>query len=391
MSSSGETIGEATIAVTRARVAVTVLFFLFGINVGLWATHIPIVQARLDISPAILGLALLAAAAGTIAGQPALGALMARIGSRSPARVLPLLAAVATLLIIVSPTVPYLFALAFAIGVLWGGMNVAMNTQASEIEVLRCRPTMSTFHAAASLGMLAGATLGGLIIGRGWGGGQGAAGVAALAVVAALFAGRHLVRDEPSERKPAFVLPSRSVLGIGALAFLMFLVEGGMVDWSALFLAVEKGASPAWAAAGFAFFTAAMASFRAIGNRIVAVLGRQRTVVFGGLVSASGIFAAIAAPWPLLSACGFLLVGIGAANVVPILMSTAAQTPGVPPSISVGAVSSMMTAGFLVGPPLIGFVSDALGLSVGISLMGVAGLAVAVAAMQRTWQPASGA
>lgn len=376
--------------VVRARVAVTAVFFLFGINIGLWAAHIPVVQARLDITPGTLGLALLAAAVGTIIGQPALGMLMARIGSRLPAMVLPALAAISMVLIIVSPTVSLLFVFACAIGVFWGGMAVAMNTQASEIEVMRGKPTMSTFHAAASLGMLAGASLGGLIIGQGWGDGQGAAVVAFLAIVAALATARDLIHDEPCERRPAFVMPSRPVLGIGVLAFLMFLIEGGMIDWSALFLAIEKGASPAWAATGFAFFTAAMALFRAIGNRIVAALGRKRTVVVGGLTAAAGIFFAVVAPWPLLSACGFLLVGVGAANVVPILMSTAAQTPGAAPSVSIGAVSSMMTAGLLVGPPLIGFVSDAFGLSVGVSLMGIVGIAVAVAAAMRPWEAAPG-
>ncbi len=386
MSTTRETMPEATAGlVVRARAAVTGLFFIFGINVGLWATHIPIVQARLDIGPATLGLALLAAAAGTIMGQPTLGVLMARIGSRLPAMILPGLAAAGTVAIIVSPAIWLLFLLAFAIGVLWGGMNVAMNTQASEIEVMRGRPTMSTFHAAASLGMLSGATLGGLVIGQGWGDGRGAAAVAAVAIVVAMFTAPHLVHDEPKERTPAFVMPNRSVIGIGGLAFLMFLLEGSMVDWSALYLALEKGASPAWAAAGFAFFTAAMAIVRALGNRIVAAFGPKNTVVFGGLLGAAGIFVAIAAPWPILAACGFFLVGVGAANIVPILMSTAAQTPGAPPSVSVGAVASMMTTGFLVGPPLIGFVSDAFGLSAGVAVMGVAGLAVALAAALRTW------
>lgn len=385
MSTTRETMPEATARlVVRARAAVTALFFIFGINVGLWATHIPIVQSRLDISPATLGLALLAAAAGSISGQPTLGVLMARLGSRLPAMILPVLAAIGTVLVIVSPAIWFLFLLAFAIGVLWGGMNVAMNTQASEIEVMRGKPTMSTFHAAASLGMLAGAILGGLVIGQGWGNGQGAAAVAAVAIVVAVFAAPHLIHDEPCE-KPAFVMPSRSVVGIGILAFLMFLLEGSMVDWSALYLTVEKGASPAWAAAGFAFFTAAMTLFRAIGNRIVAAFGPKNTVVFGGLLGAAGIFIAIAAPWPILAASGFFLVGVGAANIVPILMSTAAQTPGAPPSVSVGAVASMMTTGFLVGPPLIGFVSDAFGLSAGVAIMGLAGLAVALAGALRTW------
>lgn len=377
-------------SLARSRAAVSAIFFLFGINIGMWASHIPVVQARLDISPATLGLALLAAAVGSLAGQPSLGLLMARTGSRVPAIVFPPLAAAVMATMILSPNVPFLFAALFATGVIWGGLNVAMNTQASEIETLRGKPTMSTFHAGASLGTLTGAVLGGFVVGSGWGEGGGAIAVAAVAILAALLTIPFLIHDEPQARGPAFVLPGRAVIGLGFLAFFMFIVEGGMVDWSALFLAVEKGASPGWAAIGFALFTGGMALFRILGNQVVIRLGRQRTVAFGGALTAIGILIAVVAPWPLASAAGFALVGAGAANVVPVLISAAAQIPGTPPSVAVGAVSTMLTMGFLLGPPIIGFVSDALSLSFGVGLMGLAGLAVAVAALLRTWPPVPG-
>lgn len=392
MSSEADSGGDgAPWAVARARIAISALFFLFGVNVGMWAAHIPVVQARLDINPATLGLALLASAIGLLLGQPTLGMLMARTGSRTPTMMFPTLAIAVMPAMILSPSVAFLFAALFATGVLWGGMNVSMNTQASVIETLRGRPTMSTFHAGASLGMLTGAVIGGFVIGAGWGNGEGAVAVAAVGIAAALSTIPYLVRDKPRARGPAFVLPNRAVIGLGFLAFLMFIVEGGMVDWSALFLAVDKGASPGWAAAGFALFTGAMALFRVVGNQIVIQLGRRRTVAIGGLLTVLGILVAVAAPWPLVSALGFALVGVGAANIVPILISTAAQTPGMAPSVAVGAVSTMMTLGFLIGPPFIGFVSNAFGLSVGVSLMGLVGIAVAASALLRTWPDAPGA
>jgi len=375
-------------SVFRARLAVTAIFCLFGVNIGMWASHIPVIKERLDLNPAILGLALLGAAIGSIVSQASLGLVMARTGSRGPAALSAILAIIVMPVVILSPAPLFLFCLTPVIGALWGGMNVSMNTQASEIEQARGKPTMSTFHAGASLGMLAGATFGGFLIDRGWGNGTGAIGVAVISLVVAAIAIPNLLQSRPAARARALVMPSRALLGLGLLAFLMFVIEGGVADWSALFLTAEKNASPGWAAAGFALFTGAMAVFRIFGNSVVGALGRRNTATLGGALVATGIFFAILVPWPLTSAAGFALAGIGAANIVPILISTAANTPGMAPSIGVGAVTTLGLIGFLSGPPVIGFVANAFGLSVGLSLLGLAGLVVAVAAAVRTWQPA---
>lgn len=386
----GLAVGPDTHHLKQSRIAVTGHFILFGLNVGLWAAHIPVVQARLGIDPATLGMALLSAAVGTILSQPAIGVLMARIGSRLPAAVTAPLSLATVPAMIMAPSLPFLFGALFAAGAFWGAWNVAMNTQASRIETLRGQPTMSTFHAGASLGMLGGAAFAGVLIASGWGNGTGALAVSVLAIVAALTSVPFLIHDEPEARGPAFVLPHRSVIGLGLLAFLMFIIEGGMIDWSALFLKLEKGASESWAAAGFVFFTAGMVVMRTLGNRVVGRLGRRLTVTLGSALVVAGFAAAIAIPSAALAPIGFALVGIGAANIVPILISAAAQTPGVPPSVSVGAVSTLLTMGFLVGPPVIGFVSNAFGLSTGIALMGAAGLIVAVTAWRRTWPEPAG-
>ncbi len=388
MSTSAATIeaGDTGAAkLKRARIAVTVLFVAFGVNVGMWAAHIPVVNERLALDPATLGLALLAAAVGTIVSQPALGMLMARTGSRPAAMVFPALAAICMGTVISSPTVPLLFVFCFAIGVTWGGCNVAMNTQASEVEAARGRPTMSSFHAGFSIGSLAGWAVGGLLIGAGWGNGLGAAGAAAVNVAAVLLAIPSLMASRPIDRGPVFVAPNRAVLGLGILAFLAFLVEGGMVDWSGVLLAVEKGADPAWAAAGFGCFTAVMALGRIAGNSAVEHFGRKTLLVAGGALIAIGVLVAVLSPWTLLSIAGFGIIGLGAANIVPILMSAAAQTPGMAPSVAIGSVATMLLAGFLVGPPLIGFVSNASNLNVGFGLLAISGLVVLLAGLLRSW------
>lgn len=377
-------LGQAN-AVRRARLVVTLLFGHFGICIGMWAAHIPVIQTRLGLDPAMLGLALLASAFGTILAQPLLGVLIARTGARPATIVFPPLSALILAAVMASPTIVTLFIFCFCVGAAWGGMNVAINTMASEIETLRGRPTMSSFHAGASIGMLVGSALGGLLVGAGLGNGMGAAGVAALLFIASLLTIPHLLPSAPKESGPAFMLPNRAVLGLGALAFLMFLVEGGMVDWSGVFLATDKGAEAGLAAAGFAAFTAAMAVCRVLGNGIVERLGRKRVVAGGGVLIVIGVLTAVLSPWLPLCILGFVIIGIGASNIVPILISAAAQTPGMAPSVAIGSVSTMLTAGFLVGPPLIGFVSHATSLSLGLSLLTISGLAVAIAGFARSW------
>ena len=385
MSISAATIVTTAPSIRRARVAVTALFVAFGVNVGMWAAHIPLVQARLAIDPAMLGLALLAAAVGTIVSQPALGILMARTGSRPAAAVFPTLAAIGMGAVIFSPTLPLLFIFCLTLGVTWGGCNVAMNTQASEVEAARGRPTMSSFHAGFSIGSLTGAAAGSLLIAAGLGNGTGAAGVVAFNVVMVLAAVPFLLASEPTKGAPVFVKPNRAVFGLGLLAFLAFIVEGGMVDWSGVFLATEKNADPALAAAGFGCFTAMMALGRIAGNGAVERLGRKTLLVAGGALIALGVLVAVLSPWILLSVAGFGVIGVGAANIVPILMSAAAQTPGMAPSVAIGSVATVMLAGFLIGPPLIGFVSSASSLSVGMSLLAICGVVVCLAGLVRNW------
>jgi MFS family permease len=372
----------------RARVAVSIAFLLLGAGPGLWAVHIPIVQERLGISPAILGLALLTMAGGAVLAMPIMGWAVGHIGSRIPTAAGMMLYMATIPLPILAGNVPFFFVALFFFGLLMGSLDVVGNVQAAEVEVLRGKPTMSSFHAFYSIGGLGGALVGALLIANGWGDGTGAAGVSViLLALGAMAAGNLLPSERPIEGAPRFALPSRAVLGLGILAFLCFAIEGAVTDWSALFLTAAKAATPETAAYGYAAYAFAMAGFRLFGDPIVVRLGPKSVTVGGSLFCVLGLGIALAAPWPLVSALGFGLVGLGASNIVPVLFSAAARTPGVASGVGVSAVATLGYSGFLVFPPILGFAADLFGLSAAIVIVLLMSAAMAVLGHRTALEP----
>lgn len=367
----------------RARAAIAAEFAILGAGAGIWAVHIPIVQARLAIDPATIGLALLAFSIGGVGTMPITGALAARFGSRPVTAALgiayPFLPAVTAL----APSIPLLFVAAFVFGALMGSLDVAMNTQAAEYEVARGRPVMSSFHAFFSIGALVGSAAAGGLIGLGFRNGAAAVMLSALLLVTGIVAAFNLWPAPPSHKNGLrFALPSRQLLALGIIAFLAFSAEGAIADWSALYLAKVKNADLATAAYGYVAFSIVMVACRLSGDWAVVRLGPVRTLAAGGIVIAAGVLIAILSPMTLGSSIGFAIVGLGAANAAPVAFSAAARTPGVSPSVGAATVTTMGYAGALVFPALLGFVGNTFGLSA--SLLIVVAMGLVVSAMSGT-------
>ncbi|MFO1144255.1 MAG: MFS transporter [Amaricoccus sp.] len=372
----------------RARAAVALGFALGGLGSGVWLVHIPVVTARLAIGPAVLGFALLAGNLAALAAQPLFAGLVARLGSRrATALAMPLAVASFALPVLAGSTPAFVAALLW-IGLAFAFFNVAINTQAVEVQAASGRPLMSAFHGFFSLGSLAAAGIAGALIAAGLGDGRGSLAVAAVSVAGALVAIRGLVPGGPRSRPPArrrLVLPPRALLAFALLALLANAVEATVTSWGSLFLVDVKGATPSAAALGFACYSLAMAAGRFAGGAAVARFGERRVIAGGGALVAAGMAVAIAAPWFALSAAGFLVVGLGAANAIPVLISAASRVPGVAPSTGVAAVMSGGGAGYLLAPPLVGSVAQGFGLAPGLAMIAGCGLAVALTAARRRW------
>ena len=264
--------------------------------------------------------------------------------------VLPLLASVTS--------TPLMALCLLAFGAVMGLMDVALNIQSVFVEQAAGRPLMSGFHGLYSLGGAAGA--GGMVVLLGLLPPLYAvcAGCAALIVLIAVY-GRHFLPYGGDGGGPLFVVPRGIVLLIGAVCFIMYLGEGTILDWSALFMTVERGVEPARAGLAYGCFSVAMVLGRLFGDRIVQRFGDARILFWGSLCAAFGFGVVIAAPWAWASFLGFAVVGIGVSNIVPVLFSATARQKFMPLSLAISAVTTIGYSGVLTGPALMGFVAHA--------------------------------
>jgi MFS family permease len=407
--------------IARLRAAVTVFFAVDGFIFASWAVRIPAVKAAVGASPAALGIALLGASGGAIATMVLTGALCRRFGSARVVVAAGAWLSLALLLPAFARSAPALGLALIVFGIGYGGLNVAMNSLAVDLVAAARRPIMPSFHAAWSLGGLAGSALGGL-----------AApalsplahfclvcllGLAVTAVCGRIILATPLppAHEDTAREAPAADVPHsgdapaneaapnggvpappasarhagvwRTVLLLGLIALCSTYAEGAISDWGALHLRVDLGAAAGLAAAGYASFALAEAAGRLAGNWLLARLGQTRVLVYGGLVTCAGGLAAALSPVLPLALAGFALTGLGVANAFPAAMSRVGLLAG--PN-GVATASTLGYAGFLLGPPLIGFLATGLSLRIAlttVSLLAVVAIALARAASRGQAEP----
>jgi MFS family permease len=360
-----------------ARWSVSTIFLLNGAGIGVWAAHVPLVQARAGIDTGVLGFLLLTIAGGAISAMPLSGWMAGRWGTRAVVIGAGLLFAITSALLMNVGGIVPLFLAAYAFGASNGVLDVAMNANASEVEAARGIPTMSSFHGFYSLGGLIGAALGGLLIGAGLGDGSGALMMSvAIAIVVALCA-RRLLAVPPAPHGSHFALPRGPALFLGLLGLLCFAVEGALVDWSALLLTERTQVDAASAALGYSAFSVTMAACRFAGDRLVLRFGPLRVMTVGGLGMFAGLMLAVASTRFWVSALGFALIGLSAANVVPLIFAAAARMPGMSAGGGLATVATLGYAGLLMAPPLIGSIAAHTNIAVALGILSLSGIVIA--------------
>ena len=381
---------------TGERAAMFAVFVGNGIGFGAWAGNIPRVKEAAGLGDASLGLVLLGLSVGAVAAMPVAGRYGARLGTGRVCWMAGLLVAVALVLpglAVMMPMGGWLALLASAglLGASLGIMDVCMNTHAAWVERRWGAAIMSSFHAGWSVGQLLGAGLAGVLAWAGlgllpalaWSGAAVAlGGLGGLA----LPGGAEVERGPERGGGMRFALPGRALLVLCALVAASFAIEGGTADWSGVFLRTVLGVPARLASVPLGVFAGSMVVMRLGGDWLVRRFGAGRVVSWGGVLAGLGIAVALVSPGMWGATAGFALVGVGVANIVPVVFSAAGRR-------GTAGVATVATAGYgavMATPPLIGFVSEGFGLRAGLLVLvgaacvvGVLGRAVAGGEEQR--------
>ena len=359
-----------------ARRATRLIFLVSGIAMSTWAPMVPYIKVRLGLDDAQLGAALLAFGGGSMLSMPFVGWLAHRLGNRVVIMSAGLLMCLALPALAHVSSVAMLVGTLLYFGVMLGAVDVAMNAYAVEVEYRSGDRLMSGFHGLFSVGGLSGAALLSGLLAFGLGLPGAAITIAIALALIVLWLHRGLRGDASSsgvdiEEKSHPGKPSAGAWLLGLMCFVSFMAEGSMLDWSAVFLRDVRGMASASAGFGYACFSVAMAAGRFSGDRLIARHGPVWVVRVGAGVAVAGFLLVACVPHTVASLLGFVLIGLGASNIVPVMFSAAGRLPGTPPAVSIATATTLGYVGLLSGPALIGFVAHA-------SSLPVAFIAVAV-------------
>lgn len=351
--------------------ATRLMFLIAGITISSWAPMIPFVKENLDLNEAGLGLVLLVFGVGALVTMPLTGWLVHKFGSRR------IILGAHTLTLTLLPLLPlasselFLSILLFLFGASSGAVNVSVNSQAILVESKSAKPLMSGFHCLFSFGGLVGAGLLSALLGLGCNLHTCVIAFSFVMFLTLLSQYRYLYdnsEEKTSESKASsFSKLSLKVLFIALLCFVGFLSEGAVLDWSAVFLQSTFDYDVAIAGIGYAIFSVAMSFGRLVGDKVVQKLGAVSVIQCGGLLAAVGYILAVTSPGYYLELLGYVLVGLGGANLVPILFSAAGRQPDTSPSVALTMVTTMGYAGLLLGPAIVGFVAQQTSLPLALS------------------------
>jgi MFS family permease len=360
------------------RMAVGCMFFLSGICFASWASRIATIQQSLHLTDAALGAVLFASPVGLMLSLPFAGWVISKAGSRNLLMIALVLYGFALVGLGSANQVWQLAACLLCFGFASNSVNIAANTQAVATETFYPKPIMASFHGLWSLAGFTGAGIGTFMIGRRIIPQHHFILILAVIIAGVAFFGRYLNNDKRVDTSgPVFIMPDRSLIKLGIIAFCSLVCEGAMYDWSAVYFKKVIMAEGAWIGAGYTAFMLTMASGRFFADWFSYKFGLKRTLQISGSLTALGLITAVIFPYLLPSIGGFLLVGFGVSSVVPLVYSAAGKSKTMSPGMALSAVSTIGYIGFLAGPPVIGFIAGMTG-SLRYSFMLVAAMGIGI-------------
>ncbi|QNL49257.1 MFS transporter [Olivibacter sp. SDN3] len=365
----------------RIRLAVSLFYFGQGLAFASWASRIPDIKTALNLSEGQLGSLLFALPLGQLATMAISGSLVTKYGSKGVLSIAAALYALTLTNLGLASQAWHLGVALFLFGVVGNMCNIAVNTQGVAAEGLFEKPIMSSFHGAWSIAGFTGALIGLLMINlqvspytHFW--------FITFLVWINIFVNRRFliggVTNPSAKRGRLFSKPEGVLLQLGVIGFCSMATEGAMFDWSGVYFKEIVHAPQSLVILGYASFMIMMAGGRFVGDQLIARLGRKRVLQISGLFISIGMFIAVLFPFIVPATLAFMLVGLGVATVVPTVYSVAGRNAKVPPGIALAMVSSVSYLGFLMGPPLIGYVAELANLKYSYAIIGAFGLLISL-------------
>jgi MFS family permease len=378
---------SSVVSIKANRAAVAAFFFIVGLNFASWASRIPDLKQKLHLNDAALGGVLLALPIGSMVSLPLSGWLVAKFGSKKIATRAAIGYSLFLITIGLSSTVWELVMAVFAFGLLGNMCNISINTQAVGVESLYGRSIMASFHGTWSLAGFAGAAIGTFVVSQNispfFHFCMVAAGLITMVLLIRRFA---LPKDTIHENQPLFAKPDSMLLKLGLISFSCMVCEGTMFDWSGVYFQKVVEAPKELITLGYASFMGTMAGGRFLGDWLVTKVGKQKLLQTSGIAMVAGLLISVLFPTIIFATAGFLLVGLGVSSVVPLVYSSAGKTKAMSPGMALTAVSTIGFLGFLMGPPLVGFIAQASSLRWSFTIIAVLGFFTTILATLINWE-----
>jgi MFS family permease len=365
----------------RIRLAVSLVYFSMGICFASWASRIPDIKTTLLLSDAMFGSILFALPVGQFLMMPFSGKLVTRFGSEKVILfAVPVYTLCLSLIGLVQSGLQLAIAL-FLFGVFGNMCNISINTQGIAAERLYGRPIMASFHGGWSLAGFTGALIGLAMINLNLTPFRHFVVVIMTVWIILWFNHKFLVNSKTlgipvAQRRRFFGKPDIILMQLGLIGFCSMASEGAMFDWSGLYFKDVVDAPASLVILGYTSFMIMMATGRFMADRIISKIGRKRLLQISGVTISTGLFTSVLFPYLVPSTLAFMLVGLGVSSIVPTVYSTAGKQTRVPPGIALATVSSVSFLGFLMGPPLIGYIAEIASLRYSFALIGIFGIGI---------------
>jgi len=362
----------------QLRLANAVFFFISGIGYATWASRIPDIQKQLNLNEAELGGILFAMPIGLMLTVPVTSYLLGKYGSRTVMLIGAVLFSIDLGLLGFCTTTWQLVPVLFVLGASRNLFNISTNAQAVAVQSLYDRSIMANFHGIWSLAGFAGAALGYFAVHYGVGISYHLPVVSVLLIACSFWFITGTIYQPPiaQPKRKIFTLPEPSLITFALICFCCMACENTMYDWSGVYFEKVIHIAKGNATEGFVVYMIAMAVGRFVGDAIVNRFGIKIMLRGSGVLIFAGLLLSVLFPSQLIAAIGFVMVGFGVSCIVPMVFQLAGRSKTMSGGAALASISSVGYLGFLLVPPFVGFIAEAISLRVSFGLIALLGLMI---------------